>query len=384
MKAVCHCRRCSERRLDWSNWNASHKKKGGVPSWRTASKIVPNIGAKKPVKPHPAAPGATTSVAPKAAPPAPAKAPPPAQKPKAAPPPKPPAPKPPAAPPPAPAAPERPAASQADKAALNSALGTLGADERAALDQGFAKAQASGFKGDLSDFLASQVALYQHAQEGDQRLMTWFGDSVNQIANGPAKAYIQALVAHQQANPTQMGEKRAFDKDEKGHGSYPRGHGNAAPDKAKFPQCVNGPVLPGAQPYTVVHGGKNVSHHDDFKSAYHAARQIQNKLGVKPQIRNNVGRQSRDEKAYINYGPAGISRGPGGDLARGNLKPLQYPHMAETIVDNRTRKRTNPTGVKPPKGSAPAPGKSIGPIKVAPSQTAPVGGAPAAPAGGGK
>jgi len=49
-------------------------------------------------------------------------------------------------------------------------------------------------------------------------------------------------------------------------------------------------------------------------------------------------------------------------------------------VDNRTAKRTNPLGVKAPKGSAQAPLKSMGAIKVLPSQTASVTGGNVAPA----
>ncbi len=81
----------------------------------------------------------------------------------------------------------------------------------------------------------------------------------------------------------------------------------------------------------------------------------------------------------------------GGAAQRGAGQAVRHiinavaPHMAEKgadpVIDNRRKKRTNPTGAKAPKGSAPAPLKSIGPIHVAPG-----GGsaAPAAPAGGGK
>jgi hypothetical protein len=59
--------------------------------------------------------------------------------------------------------------------------------------------------------------------------------------------------------------------------------------------------------------------------------------------------------------------------------------FADPVIDNRTAKALNPTGARPPKGSAPAPGKSSGPIKVAPSQTAPMttGNVAGAAAGGG-
>lgn len=99
-----------------------------------------------------------------------------------------------------------------------------------------------------------------------------------------------------------------------------------------------------------------------------------------------IGPKAAQGKARPTVG--GVARAVGSAIAQ-RIVHAVGPHLAdEPVIDNRKKRRTNPTGAKAPHGSAPAPLKSIGPIKVAPSQTAPVGGgaAPAAApaAGGGK
>ena len=72
--------------------------------------------------------------------------------------------------------------------------------ERQALDVGYKDAQIqAGFTGSIDDFFAEQVALYQHAPEGDPRLKTWFSaETLAAVASDPdAKSYTDFMVAKQ-------------------------------------------------------------------------------------------------------------------------------------------------------------------------------------------
>jgi hypothetical protein len=69
---------------------------------------------------------------------------------------------------------------------LKTVANQMSDDEKKALREGFAKAQAAGSKSTIVDYLIEQAALYTHAKEGDPRLTTYFsGDTLEKLTKGP-------------------------------------------------------------------------------------------------------------------------------------------------------------------------------------------------------
>jgi hypothetical protein len=72
-------------------------------------------------------------------------------------------------------------------------------DERQALDTGYLEAQRGGYTGNKGDFLIDQLALYQHAEEDDPRLKTFFyGASVDKLKATSAWRLVEERAAQQQ------------------------------------------------------------------------------------------------------------------------------------------------------------------------------------------
>ena len=85
-------------------------------------------------------------------------------------------------------------------ASMTKIMDKIQPEERAALDVGYKDAQLqSKFKGSVEDFFAEQVALYQHAKEGDPRVKTWFSaETLSAVASDPdAKKYTDFVVSGQ-------------------------------------------------------------------------------------------------------------------------------------------------------------------------------------------
>jgi hypothetical protein len=85
------------------------------------------------------------------------------------------------------------------QAGAQSVMDGMKGDEQKAMQDGYAAAQKEGFAGSPTDFLAEQVALYQHAPEGDPRVKTFFyGDTLQKALANPALAsHVNDLVAQQ-------------------------------------------------------------------------------------------------------------------------------------------------------------------------------------------
>ena len=89
--------------------------------------------------------------------------------------------------------------SGAAKAQATAVMGAMKGDESQALNAGYAKAQAGGYKGTVEDYFVQQVALYQYAQEGDPRLGTFFyGETLSKAQSDPTLwAQVQSVIAAQ-------------------------------------------------------------------------------------------------------------------------------------------------------------------------------------------